>query len=428
VLKALWSVKVIWQDLNIATKIKLTNIITEERTPFTVRTFVSVFFSLSHIQATYLQIGDTNIKKIDDNFQEKKEKNVILQQNENLQKVFLVGLSKFSSALNKKQLSNVFYILRVRNFLWASLSSSTRNVLLGKIQIFSGEFSSREIISILSGLVSCETLIPNSELSKSALTNANNDENGDENKNENENEVEVRSEKTEINQISVKATLKSVLSAISRICNEFTEIEAKSVVNNLSKIGLFHDLDDRTKNILYSKMIENPITTKPSTPPSSTSTSTFTSFSTISSVDEYDDILLNSRIKNEDEDEDENENEGRRKNGKHSDTKKSVDEEMKKLNDFDFKKNTEKKDNYNYQNDKIQHDTRDDNIESKTSMKTSGEDNLVDKSEVIQETSTTTTTTSTINTAHVRTGSESVRAFEWVKALVRSKATWSDLR
>lgn len=441
VLKALWSVKIIWQDLNIATKNKLTNIIIEERTPYTVRTFVSVFFSLSHVQATYLQVGDTDMKKSENNFQDKKEKNVILQQNENVQKVFLVALSKFSSALSKKQLSNVFYILRVRNILWSSLSLSTRNVLLGKIQLFAEEFSSREIISILSGLVSCETQIPNSELSKIVLTNSHDDENGKNGDEKgNANEVVVESE------ITVTATLKSVLSAISRICNDFTEIEAKNVVNNLSKIGLFHDLDDRTKNNLYSKMTENSSTTKPSTPPpfsTSASTSTFTSSSTSSSVDEYDDILLNSRIKNEnkneneDEDESENENE-RRKNVKHSDTKISVDEEMKKLNDLDFKKNTGKKVNFNDQNDKMQDDTRNDNFERKIYMKTNGEENFDKQSEVVQVTTTTTTT----NTAHVRTGSESVRtvsesvrtgsesvrAFEWVKALVRSKGTWSDLR
>lgn len=424
-LKALWSVKIIWQDLNIATKNKLTNVIAEERTPYTVRTFVSVFFSLTNVQATYLQIGDTNMKKSKINIQEKKEKNVT-QQNENLRKGFLVGLSKFSSALNRKQLSNVFYILRVRNVLWASLSSSTRNILLGKIQLFADEFSSREIISVLSGLVSCDTLIPNSELSKSTSGNTNNDENVDENMNE--------SEIMEMNEITVTATLKSVLSAISRFCNEFTEIEAKSVVNNLSKVGLFHDLDDRTKNILYSKMIENPIITKPSStptpPPPSTSTSassstfTFTSSSTSSSVDEYDDILLNSRIRNESENKDES---GRRKNIKHFDTKISVDEEMKKLNDLDFNKNTDKKFNYNDQNDNIQDDTRDDIIERKMYMMTNDEENLVKQSDVTQETTTTTTTTST-DTAHVRTGAESVRASEWVKALVRSKATWSDLR
>jgi hypothetical protein len=415
-----------------ATKSKLTNIITEERTPYSVRTFVSVFFSLSHVQATYLQIGDTDMKKSENNLQEKKEKNVILQQNENLQKVFLMGLSKFSSALNKKQLSNVFYILRVRNILWTSLSSSTRNLLLGKIQLFSAEFSSREIISILSGLISCETLIPNSDSSKSTSTNTNYDENarnGDEKRNVNE--VVVRSENTDMNEITVTATFKCVLSAISRICNEFTEIEAKSIVNNLSKIGLFHDLDDRTKNILYSKMIEHPITAKPSTPTStststSSSTSTFTftttsSSSTSSSVDEYDDILLNSRIKNEDEDENENE---RRKNVKHSDTKISVDEEMKKLNDLDFKKNTDKRDEYNDQNDNVQGDTRDDKIEMKSFTKTNDQEDLVKQSEIIQVTPTTTNTA----TANVRTGSESVRAFEWVKALVRSKAIWSDLR
>lgn len=421
-LKALWSVKIIWQDLNIATKNKLTNVIAEERTPYTVRTFVSVFFSLTNVQATYLQIGDTNMKKSEINIQEKKEKNVT-QQNENLRKGFLVGLSKFSSALNRKQLSNVFYILRVRNVLWASLSSSTRNILLGKIQLFADEFSSREIISVLSGLVSCDTLIPNSELSKSTLGNTNNDENVDENMNE--------SEITEMNEITVTATLKSVLSAISRFCNEFTEIEAKSVVNNLSKVGLFHDLDDRTKNILYSKMIENPIITKPSStplpPPPSTSTSassstfTFTSSSTSSSVDEYDDILLNSRIRNESENKDES---GRRKNIKHFDTKISVDEEMKKLNDLDFNKNTDKKVNYNDQNNNIQDDTRDDIIERKMYMMTNDEENLVKQSDVTQETTTTTST----DTAHVRTGAESVRASEWVKALVRSKATWSDLR
>lgn len=423
VLKALWSVKIVWQDLNTATKNILTDIITEERTPYTVRTFVSVFFSLTHVQATYLQIGDTNTKKSENNFQEKQEKNLTLQQNENLQKVFLVGLSKFSSALNRKQLSNVFYILRVRNILWASLSSSTRNVLLGKIQLFSEEFSSREIISILSGLVSCETLIPNSDLSKNVLTYNNGDENrtnDDESMDgyENENEEVVKSEKMETNEITVTATLKSVLSAISRICNDFTETEAKSLADNLSKIGLFYDLNDRTRNILYSKMIENSLTIRPSTTPASTLTSS--SISASAFMDEYDNILMNSRTRNDNENEIENKNETR--NVKHSDCKISVDEEMKKLNDLDFKKNTDKKVNNNDQNNLMQYDTREvKKSENEFIMKTN-EENLVKQSEVYKEIPTTS------NAARERTGSESVRAFEWVKALVRSNAIWSDLR
>ena len=400
--------KIIWQDLNIATKNKLTNIITEERTPYTARTFISVFFSLTHVQATYLQIGDTDTKKSESNFQEKKEENAILQRNENLQRVFLVGLSKFTSSLNRKQLSHVFYILRVRNVLWASLSSSTRNVLLGKIQLFSEEFSSREIISILSGLVSCETLIPNSGLSKSVLINNNG-------ANKNENEEVIKDEKMETNERMVKATLKSVLSAISRICNDLTETEAKSLSNNLSKIGLFCDLDDRTKNILYSKMIENPLNTRPSSTPSSTSASTSTFTSSSTSVDVYDDTLMISRIRNENENESEN--------VKHSDGKISVDEEMKKLNDLDFKKNTDKRVHYNDQNNVMKDDTRENNKSKNVFIvKTNDEENLVKQSEVLKAIPTTSTT------AHVRTGSESVREFEWVKALIRSKATWSDLR
>ena len=395
-----------WQDLSTATKYKLTNIIIEERTPYTARTFVTVFFSLSHLQATYLQENYSEFENNKSNkLKEKNENENASQQNEKLQKVFLLGLSKFANSLNKKQLSNVFYILRVRNVLWSSLSYDTRNILLQRILLFSEEYSSREIISILSGMIACQTVSHSNKQQGVLLkTDAGND-----NDSENENEKAVESDKTNMEEIAVKAVMKSVFVVISRICKDLNEIEAKSVIFNLSKVGLFHELDEKTKNILYSKIIENQSNTIPS---SSTPFTSSTSISTTLPVDDFDNVLMHSLISeksndwNKNRNENENENE---KNVKHSDTKLSVDEEMKRLHEMNFNNGAKTEINY---------------FEVEKNIPVS--DNIIIEKfhDKFKDTNENENENKDI---YVRTGSENARAFEWVKVLARSQATWLDL-
>ena len=80
-MKSLWAMKIQWEKINEKTKNRIFKIIYEERTNLTVRTFFSLFYSLSHIGATYddlstkfevLTQSDENVEKIEKN--EKKRK------------------------------------------------------------------------------------------------------------------------------------------------------------------------------------------------------------------------------------------------------------------------------------------------------------------------------------------------------------------
>jgi hypothetical protein len=442
-IKAMWAIQIKWENIHAKTKNRIFQIIYAERTNLTVRTFFSLFYSLSHIGVTYddlstkFEVLTQSDEKMKKNGRKKNSEYFdYFSETKSLKEILLIGIEIFSNTMQSRQISHLFYILRTQEIPLSTFTVKTRKNIYQRISLFSAEFSIREMKSVLFGLsdwYGLERIQKNRTEKEIKL--------GGENlKFSNENDVE------EVEKNNVKNVLKLMAAAVTRLCVDFDGNDAQSVTEHLRILNILHDIDLTTRNTLYNKILS--VSTSIPTAPSSFQSSSTSSLHTI--TDDNNSCESNGNENNGNENENEEDSEGNvskiifTKND--NIVKKTVEGEMERLMNLKFEnmgeKEEEKQEEKEVEKDgekegEVVNVTKNQNVRSTTSHMYSIPDNInnaqnnqlpINKySQPFKSINEIKTEIHEKETA-VRTAYQIVRAFDFVRVLAASGAEWRNLR
>jgi hypothetical protein len=445
-IKSLWAIQIKWENIHAKTKNRIFQIIYAERTNLTVRTFFSLFYSLSHIGVTYEDLS-TKFEELT-HCDEKTKKNGRKKNSEyfnyfsetkNLKEILLIGIEIFSNTMQSRQISHLFYILRTQEIPLNTFTVKTRKNIHQRISLFSTEFSIREMKSVLFGLsdwYGSERSRKNT-IEKEIKLGCENLEFS------NENDVE------EVEKNNVKNILNLIAAAVTRLCVDFDGNDAKFVTEHLQILNILHDIDLTTRNILYSKILSVSVSTSIPTAPSSFQSSSTSSLHT--NTDDNDSSESNGNENDGNENENEENSEGNvskiifTKN--EIIVKKTVENEMERLMNLKFDNMGEKEEEKQEEkegevvnvstNQSVRSATPHQNKNSNKNVMYSItndinnlQNNEISRNEYSQPLETINEIKTEIHEKEtaVRTAYPIVRAFDFVRVLAASGAEWRNLR
>jgi hypothetical protein len=453
-IKSLWAIQIKWENIHAKTKNRIFQIIYAERTNLTVRTFFSLFYSLSHIGVTYEDLS-TKFEELTQ-CDEKMKKNGRKKNSEyfnyfsetkSLKEILLIGIEIFSNTMQSRQISHLFYILRTQEIPLNTFTVKTRKNIYQRISLFSTEFSIREMKSVLFGLSDWY----GSERSRKNTTEKEIKLGGENLEFSNENDVE------EVEKNNVKNILNSMAAAVTRLCVDFDGNDAKFVTEHLQILNILHDIDLTTRNILYNKILSVSVSTSIPTAPSSFQSSSTSSLHT--NTDDNDSSESNGNENNGNENENEENSEGNvskiifTKN--EIIVKKTVENEMERLMNLKFdnmgEKEEEKQEEKEVEKDgekegevvnvstnqsvrsATPHQNKNSNknvMFSITNEINNPQNNEISRNEYSQPLEIINEIKTEIHEKEtaVRTAYQIVRAFDFVRVLAASGADWRNLR
>ena len=300
-LKSLWQFKINFhEDLSDKTKQRIFEIIKNERTNFTVQTFVSIFYSFSHIGMKWSELN-YNFDSKNDHVEDEKDlisySTIPFQKSKNLQNIFLTGVSTYVPTMKAKQIINLIFIFRTMDIGWNELCRKTQNTLLSKLIIILNDVTPKTLVSILLFLSSLNILISSSDvdspplsllfspnfvkvmvdkndiISKNKVYIDNDIDDKIDNENQNTDNIRI-TENDEMKNLLISIRNKIMIETRNIIekdietndnDNEINEdnyidkVESKIILDTFQKLNLFIKLDDTSKIFLLNRILSSSV-------------------------------------------------------------------------------------------------------------------------------------------------------------------------
>ena len=272
-LKSLWQLKISFkEDLSEKTKQRIFEIIKNERTNFTVQTFVSIFYSFSHLGLQWHDLNydfDTEINED----RPPSSSTLPFWSSNNVKDVFLTGVSTYETSMNSKQVTNLIFVFRTMEIDWEHFNQESRYNLLSKLILTLDVATPGVLGSILLFLSSSNIFYSVQEnVEKNVETKVGNKVILSKN--------EIYVEKNEESSARMKnllfvledQILKSTRNIIEKEANikndgdngdnnvecYMSKLDAKIILDSFKKLKFFDSLDEKSKSFLLNRILSDP--------------------------------------------------------------------------------------------------------------------------------------------------------------------------